>query len=229
MAHLKPWNPSSYRDLWPVCGLRTTRVRPLSVVVRRLVAHIGNMNSGAIRTTDMTFDDVVLPHLEAAYRLARWLTRNDSDAEDVVQDASLRALRYFGTFTGGNGRAWFLSIVRNACHSRRARWAPATIDQFDEEHHSVDHASPDPETLLLRTDGSARIERAIAALPPRSREILVLREVEGLSYQELAEALNMPAGTVMSGLWRARRALRASLEPLEKTAAGNNSGSRVVQ
>jgi RNA polymerase sigma-70 factor (ECF subfamily) len=160
-----------------------------------------------------TFDDVVLPHLGAARRLARWLTRNEHDAEDAVQDASLRALRYFGTFTGGNGRAWFLRIVRNSCHGRRASQTPADIDPFDEEYHSTNQPDADPETLLLRADGTARIERAIATLSTRAREILMLRELEGLSYQELAEVLNLPAGTVMSALWRARRAVRTALDP----------------
>jgi len=160
-----------------------------------------------------SFDDVVLPHLGAARRLARWLMRNEEDAEDVVQDASLRALRYFGTFTGGNGRAWFLRIVRNSCHGRRARQTLADSDPFDEEFHSANQPEADPETLLMRADGTARIERAIASLSSRAREILVLRELEGLSYQELAEVLNLPAGTVMSALWRARRALRDALDP----------------
>ena len=171
------------------------------------------MTSDAIPTTGESFDDVVLPHLGAAHRLARWLMRNEHDAEDVVQDALLRALRYFGTFTGGNGRAWFLRIVRNTCRSKRSRYTPAEIDLFDEEHHTVQQALPDPETELLRTEGATRIERAIATLPARAREILVLRELEDLTYQELAEVLDIPAGTVMSALFRARRSLRAALDP----------------
>jgi RNA polymerase sigma-70 factor (ECF subfamily) len=171
------------------------------------------MSFEAIPATGESFDDVVLPHLGAAHRLARWIMRNEHDAEDVVQDASLRALRYFRSFTGGNGRAWFLRIVRNTCHARRGKHVPAGIDLFDEEHHSVNQSLPDPETQLLRTDGAARIERAIATLPARAREILVLRELEDLSYQELAEVLDIPAGTVMSALFRARRALREALAP----------------
>jgi len=170
------------------------------------------MNSGAKETVSDTFDDIVLPHLPAAYRLARWLMKNEHDAEDAVQDAALRALRYFGTFTGGNSRAWFLRIVRNTCYGRHGRQALQPADLFDEELHTGSQALPDPELQLLRTAGTARIERAIAALPSRSRDIFVLRELEGLSYQELAEVLNIPAGTVMSALWRARRALRAALE-----------------
>jgi RNA polymerase sigma-70 factor (ECF subfamily) len=170
------------------------------------------MTSDTTPAGGVTFDDVVLPHLGAAHRLARWLMRNDHDAEDVVQDASLRALRYFNTFTGGNGRAWFLRIVRNSCHGRRTRESRADIDPFDEEFHSASQPEADPETLLLRADDTAQIDSAIALLPSRAREILVLRELEGLSYQELAEVLNLPAGTVMSALWRARRALRAALD-----------------
>jgi RNA polymerase sigma-70 factor (ECF subfamily) len=169
------------------------------------------MLSNATPTTGTSFDDVVLPHLGAAHRLARWLTRNEHDAEDAVQDASLRALRYFDTFSGGNGRAWFLRIVRNTCIVRRGRYEPAVVDAFEEDRHTLDQASPDPEMLLLRADGAARVDRAIAGLPAHFRNILVLRELEGLSYQELAKALDLPAGTVMSALWRARRALRATL------------------
>jgi RNA polymerase sigma-70 factor (ECF subfamily) len=171
------------------------------------------MTTDAIPARDQSFDDVVLPHLGAARRLARWLMRNEQDAEDAVQDASLRALRYFGTFTGGNGRAWFLRIVRNACYIKRGRRAPVESDPFDEEHHTVKQALPDPETALLRLDGAVRLERAIATLPARARKIIVLRELDDLSYEEMAEALDIPAGTVMSALFRARRALRAALDP----------------
>jgi len=170
------------------------------------------MSSEATATGE-TFDDVVLPHLGAGRRVARWIMRNDEDAEDVVQDAAVRALLYFRTFTGGNGRAWFLRIVRNTCYLRRGRHAAAALDPFDEEHHSVNQSLPDPEAQLLRTDVAGRIQAAIATLPARARRILVLRELEDLSYQELAEALHIPAGTVMSALFRARRALRDVLDP----------------
>lgn len=157
------------------------------------------------------FDEVVLPHLDAAYRLARWLVRNEHDAEDVVQEASRRALRYFRTFTGGNGRAWFLKIVRNTCWgSRRRKWrAPA--DPFDEERHSTARPMPDPEAFLLRADDVALIERAMRNLPDRHRELLVLRELEDLSYRELADVMGVPIGTIMSGLSRARQAFRVAL------------------
>ena len=169
------------------------------------------MDADVTHTTGASFDDVVLPHLDAANRLARWLMRNEHDAEDVVQDASVRALRYFRTFTGGNGRAWFLRIVRNTCYSRGGRVAPVALDIFDEEQHTAGEAVPDPETLLLRTTGAALIARAMSELPDRARELLVGRELNGLSYRELADQMGMPIGTVMSSLSRARHALRSAL------------------
>jgi RNA polymerase sigma-70 factor, ECF subfamily len=158
-----------------------------------------------------TFDEVVLPHLDAARRLARWLMRNEHDAEDVVQEASLRALRYFRTFTGGNGRAWFLRIVRNTCVGWHSHGAQAPTEPFDEELHSVDRSGSDPETLALQTDDAQVLEGAMRHLPERMRELLMRRELEGLSYRELAAVMNMPMGSVMSGLSRARQALRGRL------------------
>jgi len=163
------------------------------------------MNNGS-------FDDVVLPHLDAAYRLARWLLRNEHDAEDVVQEASLRAFRYFRTFAGGNERAWFLRIVRNLCYSWRGHIVQARTDPFDEEQHSSTRPAPDPETLLLQTDDVTLIRRAMKHMPDRLREVLVLRELEGLSYRELAAVLDVPIGTVMSSLSRARQAFRGALD-----------------
>jgi RNA polymerase sigma-70 factor, ECF subfamily len=166
-------------------------------------------------TTDAigsSFEEVVLPHLDAGYRLARWLMRNEHDAEDVVQEASLRAFRYFRTFTGGNGRAWFLRIVRNTCCGWRGRSVQALTDPFDEEQHHSERPPSDPETLLLQTDIATLVERAMSNLPDRFRQLLVLRELEGLSYQELADVLEIPIGTVMSRLSRARDALRAVLD-----------------
>jgi len=159
-----------------------------------------------------TFDDIVLPHLHAAHRLARWLTGNEHDAEDVVQEASLRAFRYFGTFAGGNGRAWFLRIVRNTSSSWRTRSLQAPTDPFDEEEHSSEQPASDPETLLLQVDDVTLIERAMSHLPDRFRELLVLREVNGLTYRELADAMGIPIGSVMSGLSRARHAFRGALQ-----------------
>jgi len=170
----------------------------------------------AISASGASFDEVVLPHLDAAYRLARWLMGNDEDANDVVQEASLRAIRYFRTFAGGSGRAWFFRIVRNTCsgwHGQRAR-LPA--DPFDEEHHSIRGPASDPETLLLQTDDANVIARAMRNLPDRFHRLLVLRELEGLSYRELAHALKIPIGTVMSRLSRARDALRDAVNSERK-------------
>src|SRR5215212_10561017 len=160
-----------------------------------------------------TFDEVVVPHLGAARRLARWLMRNEHDADDVVQEASLRAFQYFRTFTGGNGRAWFLRIVRNTCSGWRGRSVDARSDPFDEEQHStVQVVTTDPEALLLQADDAALVARALGNLPDRFHQLLVLREMEGLSYRELADVIGIPIGTVMSRLARAREALRTQLD-----------------
>ena len=156
------------------------------------------------------FDETVLPHLEAGRRLARWLVRNPADADDAVQEASLRAFRYFDTFTGGNGRAWFLRIVRNTCSGRRG-YRPQAVDEFDEECHSHLHVSSTPETLLLQSDDATLVGRALRHLPDRAQQLLTLRELEGLSYRELADAMGIPMGTVMSGLSRARDAFREAI------------------
>jgi RNA polymerase sigma factor (sigma-70 family) len=161
--------------------------------------------------TPESFDAVVIPHLDAANRLARWLMRNEHDAEDVVQEASLQALRYFHTFTGGNGRAWFLRIVRNTCRGWRTYGVAARTDPFDETLHSAADPAPDPETLL-RSDEAAWITRAMSDLPGRHRTLLAFRELEGLSYQEMAYVMGIPMGTVMSGLSRARQAFRGALD-----------------
>ena len=172
-----------------------------------------------------SFDDAVLPHLNAARRLARWIMKNDHDAEDVVQEASLRAFRYFRTFNGGNGRAWFLRIVRNTCSHWHRRKTQGLTDLFDEEQHSTMSPVNDPETLLLQSDTASAIKRAIAGLPDRSRELFVLREVEGLSYRNMADAMDIPMGTVMSSLSRARRALRGAL-PNHLNPSGTRPATR---
>lgn len=158
-----------------------------------------------------SFDDVVLPHLTAARRLARWLLRNEHDAEDALQEAALRAFRYFRTFSGGDGRAWFLSIVRNTCRGWRVRPLHAAMDPFDEEQHSAVPCTFDPERRLHHHDAAALIAHAMSHVPDRVRELLLLREVEGLSYRELADVMQLPMGTVMSRLSRGREALRGAV------------------
>jgi RNA polymerase sigma-70 factor (ECF subfamily) len=175
-----------------------------------------------------SFDEVVLPHLDAAYRLARWLMGNEHDADDVVQEASLRAFRYFRTFTGGNGRAWFLRIVRNAGGAWRGHAVHTSTDPFDEEQHSRSRPASDPEALLLQTDDATLIARAMSNLPGRFRDLLVLRELQGLSYRELADAMRMPIGTVMSSLSRARQSLRDALDKeLNQTGAPKTRGGHL--
>jgi RNA polymerase sigma-70 factor, ECF subfamily len=177
--------------------------------------------------TGESFDVVVLPHLDAAYRLARRLMRDADDADDVVQEASLRAFRYFRTFVGGDGRAWFLRIVRNTCYGwRRQRYQPP-IDSFDEEQHSSARPQSDPETLLLQIDDATLIARALSRLPDHFHQLLVLRELDGLSYRELSEVIGIPMGTVMSRLSRAREALRSVLDTeLPQPGLSSRSHSR---
>jgi RNA polymerase sigma-70 factor (ECF subfamily) len=130
----------------------------------------------------------------------------------VVQEACLRAWRYFRTFSGSNGRAWFLRIVRNTCHDWHRHGRQFAADTFDEEQHSAITTTTDPESLTLRAANAALIEYAMRDLPARFRELLVLRELEGFTYQELADLLGIPIGTVMSGLSRARHAFRRAVE-----------------
>ena len=165
-----------------------------------------------VTTVTGSFDDVVLPHLDAGRRLARWLMRNEDDADDALQEASLRAFRYFRTFTGGNGRAWFLRIVRNTCWGWRGKSNDARSEPFDEEQHGNAGAAFDPEVLLLQTDDALLIARALRNLPDHAHRLIVLRELEGLSYRELADVIGIPIGTVMSRLARAREALRGALD-----------------
>jgi RNA polymerase sigma-70 factor, ECF subfamily len=172
------------------------------------------------RTKGAQFELAVLPHLDAAYNLARWLTRDEHAAEDVVQDAYLRALKFFGSFRGGDGKSWILAIVRNACFDwLKMRKTEQLHTPFDEELHSpaidspVDqaHGASSVEALLDRGATAATIQDALENLPTEYREILVLRELEGMSYKEIATIAAVPIGTVMSRLARARKHLRKRL------------------
>ena len=158
------------------------------------------------------FEELVLPHLDAAYNLARWLTRDANDAEDVVQDACVRALKYIGSLNGDSARAWFLTIVRHAFYDWCKRNRPAEIARDDGTaiDMAVDPAAVDPEQALLRTVESKALADAIASLPLGYREVLILRELEELSYKEIARIADIPIGTVMSRLARARGLLQRS-------------------
>lgn len=154
------------------------------------------------------FRRTLLPHLAAAYNLARWLARNDADADDVVQEAYLRALNFFDGFRGGDGRAWLLTIVRNTYYTwARGRQVAAASVPFDEGIHVIEQSSPDPEALLLEKADRARVREAMEQLPDEFREALVLREMEELSYHQIAAVSGVPIGTVMSRLARARQKL----------------------
>jgi RNA polymerase sigma factor (sigma-70 family) len=158
------------------------------------------------------FEQTALPHLAAAYNLARWLTRNDHDAEDVVQEAYARAFKFFGSFHGGDGRPWLLAIVRHTAFSWLQRNREHELmTALDEEIHSIDNETANPETLLLQRSNQQLVREALEALPVEFREVIVLRELEGLSYKEIAHIADLPLGTVMSRLARARRRLQQSL------------------
>jgi len=152
------------------------------------------------------FEQLVLPHVDAAVNLARWLLRNPEDAEDVAQEAVLRAYRFFSGFRGGDARAWLLQIVRNSCYTWLEKRMPAeSVMEFNEELHQV--ASPNPETIAVQVSDRAKLKAALESLPVRAREVIVLRELEGCSYKEISEVAGIPIGTVMSTLFRAREKL----------------------
>jgi RNA polymerase sigma-70 factor (ECF subfamily) len=155
---------------------------------------------------------VLVSHMDAAYNLARYLMRNEAEAEDVVQSAYLRAISHFASFRGGDERAWLLTIVRNSCYDRmREKVASVKEAGFDEGLHSGGKQSPDPETALLLTERTELVKKSLAELPTESREVLVLRELEELTYREIATIVGIPMGTVMSRLSRARERLQEIL------------------
>jgi RNA polymerase sigma-70 factor (ECF subfamily) len=159
-----------------------------------------------------SFEQVAMPHLDAAYNLARWLVRNPHDAQDIVQEAYLRALKFFGGYQGGNSRAWILKIVRNTSYSFLEKNRSAGLGvEFHEEIHTAESSQTDAETEMLKSVESAVLRAALEELPVNFREILVLRELEEMSYKEIADVMGVPIGTVMSGLARGRSQLRERL------------------
>jgi RNA polymerase sigma-70 factor (ECF subfamily) len=158
------------------------------------------------------FERIVLPHLDDAYTLARYLLRDEHDAQDVVQDAVLRALRYFEGYRDGDARAWLLAIVRNCCLTwQRRRRGDQLAVPFGAEVVERITDSAETDALAIQRSERAMLERAVAALPTEFREVIVLREVEGLSYREISDVVGAPIGTVMSRLARARKRLASTL------------------
>ncbi|MHA6129605.1 sigma-70 family RNA polymerase sigma factor [Pseudomonas fluorescens group sp. PF-1] len=160
------------------------------------------------------FEELFAPHLDAAYNLARWLTGNDSAAHDVVQESALRALRFAHRFVDGNAKAWFLTIVRNESYtwlkaSAGRHWV-AFDDESDENEAAMSH-SQTPELLAIHTENAALVQQALCALPPAFREVIVLKELEDLAYKDIALVVDVPIGTVMSRLARARAMLKLEL------------------
>jgi RNA polymerase sigma-70 factor (ECF subfamily) len=166
-----------------------------------------------------TFETRVLPHLDAAYNLARWLLRNDQAAEDAVQEASMRAFRFIGSLRGDDARPWLLGIVRNTCFTvlERQRKGPELVEfdaaEFEAAMSAFDVNASDPEVRLQQQRSRAQVDAAIRALSPPLREVIVLREFEELEYAQIARIVAAPIGTVMSRLFRAREKLRGALSP----------------
>jgi len=181
-------------------------------IVKFVVVKKREEQDHAPREDLLSFEALMLPHLDAAHNLAKWLLRNDEDAQDVVQEAYLRAFKSFGGFRGSNGRAWLLTIVRNTSYTllKKNRVVDLTTP-FDEEIHVSGHESASPATILEHGEVAELISEAMDELPAEFREILVLRHQEGLSYKEIADIAQIPPGTVMSRLARARAKLREYL------------------
>ena len=159
-----------------------------------------------------SFEEAVLPHVDAAYNLAHWLTRNDTDAEDVVQESYLRAFKFFVGFRGEDGRSWLLAIVRNTCYTWMQRnRSPDLMVPVDDELHEIESTDLNPEALLMQKAETLTVRRALEELPVEFREVLVLRELEEMSYRDIASITDLPLGTVMSRLARGRKQLQLAL------------------
>jgi len=157
------------------------------------------------------FEQTVIPHLNAAYNLARWLTRNGDDAEDLVQEAYLRAFRSFDTFQGQDARAWLLAVVRNTCFTFLRKRGDQPTAEFDEQIHSAADTSPNAESILLNQAALGSLHDCLEGLPLEFREAIVLRELEELSYKEISDIARVPVGTVMSRIARGRKRLQQCL------------------
>src|SRR5437667_9307032 len=183
-----------------------------SKIVKFVVVKKREEQDHAPREDLLSFEALMLPHLDAAHNLAKWLLRNDEDAQDVVQEAYLRAFKSFGGFRGSNGRAWLLTIVRNTSYTLlKKNKAVDLTTTFDEEIHASGHESVSPTTILEHAEDAELVREAMDELPVEYREILTLRHLEGLSYKEIADVAQIPPGTVMSRLARARGKLRENL------------------
>lgn len=158
-----------------------------------------------------TFEETLIPLLPSAYNLARWIVRNEHDAEDCVQDAYLRAFKVFDRFRGGDGRAWLLTIVRNVCYSRLRRRTAGVEDSFDETLHGIEPEAAATSDRLRVEVGAELLQNAMEAIPEAMREVIVLHDLEGLAYKDIAEVVGVPLGTVMSRLARARKHLQREL------------------
>jgi len=174
---------------------------------------VAQRNGKALSVIDKRkqFEQIVLPHLDAAFNLARWLTGDDQDAQDVVQDATLRAFKFFDSYHGGNSRAWLLTIVRNTTYTwMRQNRQQSLLSLEEDEIEDTENASL--EGSLLQAADSQQVRDALAALPVEFREVIILHDVEGLAYKEIALVINIPLGTVMSRLSRARSRLQQTLK-----------------
>lgn len=169
-------------------------------------------STGPMPARSARFESLVLPYLDAAYNLARWLAHDDADAQDIVQEAMLRSLRYFDSFHGGDARVWLLAIVRNTFYTMHVK-APreSAHEPWDDDAHALVDESPSPETLTLLAVDVEALQAAMGRLPPPWREVIVLRELEECSYKEIASITGQKIGTVMSRLARAREHLKADL------------------
>jgi len=158
------------------------------------------------------FEQSILPHMDAAYNLARWLTRNEHDAQDMVQEAYLHAYKFFDAFRGVDGRAWLLTVVRDTCYTRlQQNRSRDTMTSFDEEIHTIEDDASNPSALVLKSGKIEMLKESLEQLPGKFREIIVLRDLEEFSYKQIADVTNVPLGTVMSRLARARERLKRIL------------------